>query len=155
MIASYLDDGDCIVHKCVTIYDACKKWGQTNERTDGKLNSRSRIYQRWMVGANKNWPLITFLPLSPLQSFPRGCRGRDANMLRDNFLRLINVKSKQSTSRNFWLLLRLTFPFPLPYPLLFTFMPRKLALMISVWSFQLLKIQITTRTLLKKTTSHS
>ena len=38
MIASYTNDDDRIV--CVTIYDACKKWGQTN----GKLNSRSRIY---------------------------------------------------------------------------------------------------------------
>ena len=53
-----LDDGDCIVHKCVSIYDACKKWGQTNERTNertnGKLNSRSRIGNSDKTDENHN-----------------------------------------------------------------------------------------------------
>ena len=31
----------CIYFACTC--DACKKWGRTDERTDGKLNSRSRI----------------------------------------------------------------------------------------------------------------
>ena len=32
----------CIYDACMC--DACQKWGRTNGRTDGKLNSRSRIY---------------------------------------------------------------------------------------------------------------
>ena len=31
----------CIYFACTC--DACKKWGRTDERTDGKLNSRSTI----------------------------------------------------------------------------------------------------------------
>ena len=42
MIASYLDDGDCIVHKCVTIYDACKKWGQTDGQTESLILQSGR-----------------------------------------------------------------------------------------------------------------
>ena len=53
------------------LYDACKKWGQTNERTDGKLNSRSRIVQFFrpsgssdkVFGKNQNFPLVLDIKL--------------------------------------------------------------------------------------------